>query len=61
MGKEIDKMIKILSKLKEDLMPIIKECEKENGISIRKLTVDMVDKPDFVGFEHEDTGIHFYV
>ena len=61
MEKGLDEMMKILSKLKEDLMPIIKECEKENGISIRKLTVDMVDKPDFVGFEHEDTGIHFYV
>ena len=61
MGKGPDEMMKILSKLKEDLMPIIKECEKENGISIRKLTVDMVDEPDFVGFEHEDTGIHFYV
>ena len=61
MGKGPDEMMKILSKLKEDLMPIIKECEKENGISIRKLTVDMVDKPDFVGFEHEDTGIRFYV
>ena len=61
MEKGQDEMMKILSKLKEDLMPIIKEWEKENGISIRKLTVDMVDKPDFVGFEHEDTGIHFYV
>lgn len=61
MGKGLDEMMKILSKLKEDLMPIIKECEKENGISIRKLTVDMVDKPEFVGFEIEDTGIHFYV
>ena len=61
MGKGSDEMKKILSKLKEDLMPIIKECEKENGISIRKLTVDMVNKPGFVGFEHEDTGIHFYV
>lgn len=61
MEKGVDEMKNILSKLKEDLMPIIKECEKENGISIRKLTVDMVDKPDFVGFEHEDAGIHFYV
>lgn len=61
MRKGPDEMMKILSKLKEDLMPIIKECEKENGISIRKLTIDMVDKPDFVGLEDEDTGTHFYV
>lgn len=61
MGKGMVEMMNILSKLKEDLMPIIKECEKKNGISIRKLTIDMVDKPGFVGLEHEDTGIHFYV
>ena len=61
MEKGVDEMMKILSELKECLIPIVKECEKENGISIRKLTIDMVDKPEFVGFELEDTGIHFYV
>lgn len=61
MEKDLNEMKKILSELKEELKPIIKEYEEKTETSIGKLTIDMVDEPDFVGFEVEGNGVHFYI
>lgn len=61
MGKDLNEMKKILSELKEELKPIIKEYEEKTGTSFGKLTIDMVNEPCFVGFEVEENGVHFYI
>ena len=61
MGKGPDEMKKILSELKEELKPIIKEYEEKTGTSFGKLTIDMVNEPCFVGFEVEENGVYFYI